>query len=71
VLIAVLVATPVLYMMTKVLVKLFGRVSLGSPVGVYLLAIGIAAAALILITVLTHNREKSENILEDIRRESI
>ena len=51
--------------------KMFGKVSLGSPVGVYLIATTIAAAALMLVTVITHNREKSNNILEDIRRESI
>ena len=62
------VATPVLILISKVLIKMFGKVSLGSPVGVYLLAIGIAAAALGLITVITHNREKSNNILEEIRR---
>ncbi|MBE5872872.1 MAG: ABC transporter permease [Lachnospiraceae bacterium] len=71
VIIAVAVATPVLILISKVLIKMFGKVSLGSPVGVYLIATTIAAAALMLVTMITHNREKSNNILEDIRRESI
>ena len=65
------IATPVLILISKVLIKMFGKVSLGSPVGVYLIATTIAAAALMLVTMITHNREKSNNILEDIRRESI
>lgn len=71
VLAAVLVATPLLIVSSKVLVKMFGKVNLGSPAGVYLLAIVSTAVALIVITVFTHNRERSNNILEDIRRESI
>lgn len=71
VIIAVLVATPVIVGISMVLEKMFGKVSLGTPLGVYLLAIGIAAVALGLVTIITHTREKSQNILEDIRRESV
>ncbi len=71
VLIAVLVATPVIAGISVVLERLLGTVNLGSPVGVYLLAVGIAALALVLVTIYTHNKERSVNILEDIRRESI
>ncbi len=71
VIIAVIVATPVIAGISMVLEKMFGKVNLGSPADVYLLAIGITAVALILVTVFTHNKEKSENILEDIRRESV
>ena len=44
---------------------------LGNPLGAYFLAIAIAAVALGLVTMITHNNEKSENILEDIRKESV
>ena len=71
VLVAVLVATPVLVVVSKVLVKMFGRINLGSPVGVYLIAIASTAVALVVITFFTHSREKSKNIMDDIRRESI
>ncbi len=71
VIIAVIVATPVVVGISMVLEKMFGKVSLGAPVDVYLLAIGIAAVALVAVTVLTHNKEKSTNILDDIRRESV
>jgi len=71
VLIAVVVATPVIAGISVVLERLFGTVNLGSPVVVYLLAVGVAALALVLVTIFTHNKEKSVNILEDIRRESV
>lgn len=71
VIIAVVVATPVILGISLVLERMFGKVNLGTPVGVYFLAIAIAAVALGLITIHTHNKEKSVNILEDIRKESI
>lgn len=71
VIIAVVVATPVILGISIVLKRMFGKVNLGTPVGVYFLAIAIAAVALGLITIHTHNKEKSVNILEDIRKESI
>lgn len=71
VVIAIMVTTPVLIMITKVLVNLFGRVHLGSPAGVYLVATITATAALMAVIISTHNQEKSDNILEDIRKESI
>ena len=69
VLVAVVVATPMLMVISKVLVKMFGKVDLGFPIGAYLIAISITAVALMLVTIFTHNREKSENVLEDILRE--
>ncbi len=69
--IAVVVATPVLMGISVVLEKLMGKVYLGSPVCIYLFAVAITTAMLMLVTVLTHGKEKSENILEDIRKESV
>jgi len=36
-----------------------------------LIAIASTAVALVVITFFTHRREKSKNIMDDIRRESI
>ncbi|MBR6666009.1 MAG: hypothetical protein IKL22_09900 [Lachnospiraceae bacterium] len=47
------------------------RVDLGNPLGAYFLAIAIAAVALGWVSIITHNNENSENILEDIRKESV
>ncbi|MBE5865934.1 MAG: FtsX-like permease family protein [Lachnospiraceae bacterium] len=71
VMIAIIVTTPVLIMIEKVLVELFGQINLGAPVGVYLVAATTAAIALMAVIISAHNREKSANILEDIRKESI
>lgn len=68
---AIVITTPVLLGISVVLEGMFGKVELGFPIGVYVLAISITALALGLVTVFTHKKEKSENILEDIRRESI
>ncbi len=69
--VAFLVTIPVIAVVAAVLEGMFGKVNLGMPVAEYLIAFSIAAVALGLITWVTHNREKSENILEDIRRECV
>lgn len=69
--IALVVTIPVIILVSMVLVGSFGQVEIGLPIAEYLFAFSIAAAALGLTTWLTHNREKSENILEDIRRECV
>ncbi len=71
VIIAVVVATPMIIGIAVVLEGMFGRVDLGSPVGVYVLALGLTTIALLSVTIVTHNHEKSENIIEDIRKESV
>ncbi len=71
VIIAVLVSSPILIIITKTLSNLYGNISFGIPVTEYLIAITITFASLMFITLDIHRAEKSENILEDIRRESI
>lgn len=55
VLIAVAVATLGIVGISVILESRFGTVNLGSPAGVYLLAVGIATVALVLGVVFTHN----------------
>ncbi len=68
---AIVVATPLIYLVRTVLVDLFGNLSTSIPFGMYLLAIALTAAALFLFTFFSFRAEKNKNILEDIRRESI
>ncbi|MBQ6868023.1 MAG: FtsX-like permease family protein, partial [Clostridia bacterium] len=68
---AIVVATPLIFLVRTVLVNLFGNLSTSIPFGMYLLAIALTAAALFLFTFFSFRAEKNKNILEDIRRESI
>jgi len=71
ILVAVLVSTPVIVMVQMTLSRLIGAVSMPNVWWVYIVAILIAAVALFAITFITFKVEKTENILEDIRRESV
>ncbi len=69
--IAVLIATPVIAVLQVKLSQIYGAVTLPNPWWVYGVAIIIAVIALYSITFITFHVEKTENILEDIRREGV
>lgn len=68
---ATLVSTPLVFFVKKMLVNLFGYVELEFPWAVYLIAMLIATLAVFTITLCCYRFEKTENILEDIRTESV
>lgn len=71
VVIAVLVSTPLVVFVDQMIVRLWGDMGIGFPWVVYVLAIGIAAVAVFGMTFLSYRMEKKENILVDIRSESV
>ena len=71
ILVAGIVATPMIVIVQLVLSRLLGSVDLPIPWLIYVVAILIAALALYAITFISFKVEKTENILEDIRRESV
>ncbi len=71
ILISVFVTIPVVVGLQMVLSRLFGSIALPNPWWVFIVAGVVAGVALITITLVTFKVEKTENILEDIRRESV
>lgn len=71
ILLAILVSTPLIFLVRKMLVNLFGYVEFAFPWAVYLIAIVVATIAVFTITLCCYRFEKTENILEDIRTESV
>ena len=71
ILISFLVTIVVITGLQMALSRVYGVISLPNPWWIYLVAILIAAVALFAITYVTFKVEKTENILEDIRRESV
>ncbi|MBR2408733.1 MAG: ABC transporter permease [Lachnospiraceae bacterium] len=69
--IAVLVSTPLILFVDRMILSLWGKVGVGFPWGVYALAIVLAAAAVFGMTLFSYRMEKKENILVDIRSESV
>ena len=69
--IAVIVSTPLILFVDRMILRLWGNVGVGFPWGVYALAIVLAAAAVFGMTFLSYGMEKKENILVDIRSESV
>ncbi len=69
--IAVLVSTPLILFVDRMILSLWGNVGVGFPWGVYALAIVLAAAAVFGMTLFSYRMEKKENILVDIRTESV
>ena len=69
--IAVLVSTPLILFVDRMIESLWGNMGIGFPWGVYALAGVIAAAAVFGMTFFSYRMEKKENILVDIRSESV
>jgi len=69
--IAVLVSTPLVLFVDRMIVRLWGEVGIGFPWSVYGLATVLAAAAVFGMTLFSYRAEKKENILVDIRNESV
>ncbi len=69
--IAVLVSTPLILFVDRMIESLWGNMGIGFPWTVYALAIVIAAAAVFGMTIFSYRMEKKENILVDIRSESV
>lgn len=69
--VAVLVATPVIIFIKNTLMDMYGSVKVDIPWEIYIIAIFVAAAGLFAVTFVSFKTEKSENIIEDIRRESV
>ena len=71
VLISALVSTPLVFVVKHKLVQLYGFVKLSFPWMTYVIAFLIAAVFVTMITLGCYHAEKTENILEDIRAESV
>lgn len=71
ILIGVVIATPVIILIKNKLIELYGYIKLPIPWEVYILSITITIVAVFVITFISFKTEKSQNILEDIRRESV
>lgn len=68
---AAAVSVPAILFLRKELVELFGYVEVAFPWQICLAAAGIAAAVVIVLTLSCFGMEKMENILENIRGESV
>lgn len=71
VIITVLVSTPLVLFVDRMILQLWGNVGVGFPWSVYALAIVLGAAAIFGMTLFSYRLEKKENILVDIRTESV
>ncbi|MDO4297271.1 MAG: ABC transporter permease [Lachnospiraceae bacterium] len=71
VLCAVVVSTPIVLFLKKELIGLFGYVTVAFPWWIYLAAAGIAVVVVVVLTLSCYRREKMENILENVRSESV
>ncbi|MBR3833132.1 MAG: ABC transporter permease [Lachnospiraceae bacterium] len=69
--VAVLVATPVIIFIKNTLMDMYGFVKIEVPWMIYIVAILVATVALFAVTFVSFKTEKNENIIEDIRRESV
>ena len=69
--VAVLVATPVIIFIKNTLMDMYGSVKVEVPWMIYIVAILVATVALFAVTFVSFKTEKNENIIEDIRRESV
>ena len=69
--IAVVVSTPLVLFVDRMIVRMWGEVGVAFPWGVYGLAIVLASAAVFGMTFFSYRMEKKENILVDIRSESV
>jgi len=69
--VAVLVATPVIIFIKNTLMDMYGSVKVEVPWMIYVVAILVATVALFAVTFVSFKTEKNENIIEDIRRESV
>ncbi len=69
--IAVVVSTPLVLFVDRMILQLWGEVGVGFPWSVYGLATLLAATAVFGMTLFSYRAEKKENILVDIRNESV
>lgn len=69
--VAVIVATPVIIFIKNTLMGMYGSVKVEVPWMIYVVAIFAATVALFTVTFVSFKTEKNENIIEDIRRESV
>lgn len=67
----VLIATPVIFGLWKVLSSCFGYLAFSFPWISYLVAMCLSGVVVLLITLLCFAHQKTENIMDDIRTESV
>ncbi len=70
-LLAAVISLPMLYMIRRVLVSVFGYYMLNLPTGIFITAVLADTMAVYLLTRYFNMKEKTVNILEYIRRESV
>lgn len=69
--IAIVIAFALILLIRREMISLFGYLALRPPVLLMLLAVLFTVAAVLIITLYSFNKEKEQNLLENIRNESV
>ena len=69
--VTIVIATPVIYGLWKLLISYFGYLSFMFPWVAYLVAMSLSGIVIFIITILCFKHQKTENIMDDIRTESV